>query len=530
MNGKKYLLTGLIFLIFSWLLLLQVWAVWPFTVDDMYISLRYARHWAAGDGLFWNLGEEPVEGYSSFSFVVLAKWAIHLGLDPVIVLKAAGFIGLCFAIGAIYCLTRFWFSPWFAFIPSIWLLLNRGQIAWSTSGLETAVYQALICFSLFFLLRGMGYCLYPKKREGPNLFFFALAGFLLAVAGLTRPETPAWMLLFYSLALFDRPWRRYVNQTLAVKKDYYQGILLSLLICLLFFLPYFFWRWVYFGQLLANSVYCKGFVCVETFMADKGYLYQAWAFFLLALPAIFGASDKRHYFFWLPSLLYLTLLIGADPVNTFENRLFLPVFILLLPLAFLGLSYLCNYFFPEKDEVYSISLLMGAALVAFFFIPSLSVTDYRTFALVSQQGTQIRHAVLDWLKTHVGPGEHVVLGDAGQIPYLSSLSFIDSYCLNNKAMTVAPRAAMFQRLCAAVFIKKPKVLILTSKTQDGSVIYHPTDACLHEKLKTNSIYQFRTSFQVSYQGKFYRYEIYTRKDRYWTLDKQRSNTSPRASN
>jgi hypothetical protein len=39
-------------------------AAWPFTVDDAYITLRYAKHLAGGQGLVWNLGERPVEGYS----------------------------------------------------------------------------------------------------------------------------------------------------------------------------------------------------------------------------------------------------------------------------------------------------------------------------------------------------------------------------------------------------------------------------------------------------------------------------------
>ena len=46
--------------------ILQIRAIWPFTIDDMYISLRYANHWAEGYGLVWNIGEPPVEGYSNF--------------------------------------------------------------------------------------------------------------------------------------------------------------------------------------------------------------------------------------------------------------------------------------------------------------------------------------------------------------------------------------------------------------------------------------------------------------------------------
>lgn len=500
MNSKKWFSIGLLLLGFTYLLLLQIKAIWVFTIDDMYISLRYARHWAEGNGLVWNIAEEPVEGYSNFSFVALAALAIHFSLDPVIVLKATGVFGLFLSTIALYWLSRLWFSLWLAFIPCLGMLVYREEILWSVSGLETTLYQALICFSLFFLLRGMGYCFYPDNRKKPKLTFFALAGFLLALAGLTRPEAPALMLLFCSLTLVDRPK--------IMRGDYYKGLLLCCFTFLFFFLPYFLWRWTYYGRLFPNPVYCKSFTGFYAFL-DKSYLHLAWPFLLLALPAIVWAKDKRHYFLWLPSVVYLVLLINADPVSAFANRLFLPVFILLLPLAFLGLSNLWNYFLQEKNEVYDFNLLLSAFLVAFFFIPSMSLASYRFFTINPQAGIHLRQQVLSWLDKNIPSGNQVVLGDSGQIPYHSALPFIDSYCLNNKAMTAAPKKEMYRRLCKEVFAIKPQVLILTSLLDKGEVIYAPTDACLHDKLKGNKIYQFRTSYQTNCQQLSYRYEIYT---------------------
>src|SRR5687768_17195064 len=44
-----------------------------FTVDDSYISFRYARNWARGLGLVYNEGER-IEGYTNF------LWTIILGV------------------------------------------------------------------------------------------------------------------------------------------------------------------------------------------------------------------------------------------------------------------------------------------------------------------------------------------------------------------------------------------------------------------------------------------------------------------
>lgn len=501
MNNKKWIIGALLALFFIYLIVFQLIAIWPFTLDDSYISLRYAKNWAAGYGLVWNIGEAPVEGYSNFSFVVLASLAIRLGLEPLIMLKSMGVLGLILSTAAVYFLTRFWFTIGLSFIPCLWLLLYRGEIVWSVSGLETTTYQALVSFSLVFLLRGMGYRFYPQTRNRPSLLFFLLAGFLLALAGLTRPEAPALMLLFAGLALVDRPQEG--------RKEYYKYLALGCLICLVIFLPYFLWRWSYYGQLFPNPVYCKGLMNFFAVM-NKHYLRLALPFIILSLPALLKAKDRRHYFFWLPNLLYLVLLINADPVSAFDNRLFLPVFSLLLPLAFLGLSEIWAYIFPEKSEVYELSLVISVIWISFFFIPTYSLANYQSFTLNPQAGIRLRQKVVKWLNENVPANSQVVLADSGLVPYSSPLPFIDSYCLNNKAMTRFPLKDMYQRLCKEVFITKPKVLILTSyASKDGKVTYTPADLCLLQQLKQDQSYQFRTVFELEGKLHRYRYEIYT---------------------
>ena len=42
-----------------------------FTLDDSYITYRYSANWAEGHGPVWNVGHDPVEGYTSFFWVVV---------------------------------------------------------------------------------------------------------------------------------------------------------------------------------------------------------------------------------------------------------------------------------------------------------------------------------------------------------------------------------------------------------------------------------------------------------------------------
>src|SRR5688572_25046211 len=61
-----------------------------FVTDDAYIAFRYARNWAAGRGLVYNLGETPVEGFSEFLWVALSALLLKVGLDPADLAPAIG--------------------------------------------------------------------------------------------------------------------------------------------------------------------------------------------------------------------------------------------------------------------------------------------------------------------------------------------------------------------------------------------------------------------------------------------------------
>lgn len=73
--------------------------VWKFTVDDAFISFRYAKHLAEGYGLVWNIGEYSVEGYTNFLWVVIMAFIHLIKLDPALSAKIIGIFSL---IGILY--------------------------------------------------------------------------------------------------------------------------------------------------------------------------------------------------------------------------------------------------------------------------------------------------------------------------------------------------------------------------------------------------------------------------------------------
>ena len=54
-----------------------------FIQDDAFISLRYAFNLLHGDGLVWNPGQPPVEGYTNFLWTLLLTIPLSIGGDIV---------------------------------------------------------------------------------------------------------------------------------------------------------------------------------------------------------------------------------------------------------------------------------------------------------------------------------------------------------------------------------------------------------------------------------------------------------------
>src|ERR1700733_13778044 len=66
------------------------WRNHHFFHDDAYITLRYAKHLAAGGGPAWNMHDVSVEGFSSPLHLLLLTACLRLGLAAEISARAIG--------------------------------------------------------------------------------------------------------------------------------------------------------------------------------------------------------------------------------------------------------------------------------------------------------------------------------------------------------------------------------------------------------------------------------------------------------
>lgn len=79
----KYITFGLPPLLY----LIGTFLVFPFQIDDSYISLRYARNLATGFGIVFNPDGPRTEGYTNFLLILIEAVLIRLGFDDLIPIK-----------------------------------------------------------------------------------------------------------------------------------------------------------------------------------------------------------------------------------------------------------------------------------------------------------------------------------------------------------------------------------------------------------------------------------------------------------
>jgi hypothetical protein len=204
----------------------------PRTIDDSYITYRYARNILAGDGFVFNLGER-VMGTTTplYTFLMTGLGAVTGGTQApfptlALVVNAIADAGTCLLL---WHLGRRIGSPAAGVGAALVWAIAPYSVTFAIGGLETSVYV--------FLLTGMAAAHLSKRRT-----LAALAGVL---ALLTRPDA----ILLVGPIMLDRLWQAWKH-----KERLQPGELAA------FFLPGIAWAafaTAYFGSPIPHSISAK---------------------------------------------------------------------------------------------------------------------------------------------------------------------------------------------------------------------------------------------------------------------------------
>jgi arabinofuranosyltransferase len=244
-------------------------------IDDAFISFRYAQQLVAGHGLVFNPGER-VEGYTNFLWTIAMAGVLWLGGDPayiarlVTLLIAQATVVLCFKAGTSILNSQFSMlhltAPLLLATSGPFLLYSaRG------SGMETALFTLLLLGGVLAYLgrsrggegeRGRGGDRSSILHPPSSILHPLGAGALLALAAMTRPEG----LLVAAITVGHTLVSRRRGDAIALA-----GAFLAI------FLPYYLWRFAYYGLPLPNTFYVK--VGATSAQVERGWLYLAdyWA-------------------------------------------------------------------------------------------------------------------------------------------------------------------------------------------------------------------------------------------------------------
>jgi hypothetical protein len=431
----------------------MAWRVRVFTVDDAYISYRFARNFARGDGLVYNVGER-VEGYTNFLWTVLLGFGIKLGIDPDLLAKLMGVMAGAGTLVCIYFiagrLSKFERVPCLATWLYATSITATGYAVW---GMETALFTLGIMLGLLLTLR---------ERDEPERFPWS--GLVFAGAALTRPE--AVMFVAVIMAFMGRR---------ALERQNVRRALLFVLPVLI----HLAWRHAYYGAWLPNTFAAKtgdielqfsgGIAYLKRYVLHQGLLpvIGLWA----GAKAI-SQRDRTTLTLvacWCGLLVYI-LLVGGDWMPFF--RFFGPgePFVWLL----VGLSIRRVWEGTDKRGRIGMAIFLTIG------------SGQRVHNLIRAQEEVLEHheplwrqtwgATAEWLAQQ--PRGTVAIGDMGVVGYVTDYPILDTLGLVDPVISELP-GGYTQKIgpgyVERFFEVRPRYAVMSPGDETCERLYFPAD-------------------------------------------------------
>lgn len=416
-----------------------------FVLDDSFISYRYAKHLALGHGLVFNIGEDPVEGYTSILWVLLNAAAIKVSIDPLIFSRVCSVLAGLTVIGLLYRRTARTHVGLSVVVASA-VALSPPLAFLAMQGMDTIATALLLFVVAWMSLRVVSN---PTPRDIGLMYCVAF------VSCLARPDAAPFLVGIF-VGCFGGALARQDRR--AVKSFVIGGAA--------FFLvsgAFIAWRLDYFGYLFPNTYYIKA--GNSTVLFTKRGIQYAISFGrdvtlpYLALAALCLSTRRaRDQLIEVMPILLGCALFGAYlatiiPIQGFLWRFAMPVY----PALLLALSVLASGWVAERPSN------RGSTIAWSLLIVTLAVWNLRqlpkTYYEMEYRNSESRIAIGTAL---AGTSGTMFTGPAGAPPYFSSWRALDKLGLTSEE--IAHRGltrAMLERL-------EPDLMVLRS---DASGVY-----------------------------------------------------------
>ncbi len=407
--------------------------------DDAFITYRYARNLADGNGLVYNAGER-VLGATTPLYAILMAGCIRLGLIP---WQVSLILDILFTAGIFLIIHRFASAagrPAWAWLSFILIASNPFSL-FPVGGMETGLF--------FFLVFAAFYCLTEER--------FRAAAFCALLTLFTRPEGILTLALVLPFALLN-------PRTSRLRKGFRKTLLIVLvpLIAAALLLS------AYYGDIVPNSVRAKQ-ARVEQEIITHNYMDWFWGmqyftagdFQIVAILEWIGLAlmvllipAMRLPVLWF--LLYLLFMdIGRAPMHLWYDTppwyfrmmglgMSLHVAARLLINATGHVIQKFSAHVPVRSQERSPVVFALSALLLFLLAPALVAFSYQIHLWAHYSGRNILdckqydRAAL-WVKEHSEPDEEILALEIGYVGWFSERPIFDPMGLISPEAIAYPR-------------------------------------------------------------------------------------------
>ncbi len=330
--------------------------------DDSYITYRYARNLARGNGLVYNLGEY-VEGFTNLLWTLLIAAGIRLGFAAP---GVAHVLGVLCAIATL--LAAYWYSKailpksqaWMAALTPCILLALAPFSYCSTNGMETPLFMAAVTAAL-------------AAQAWQHI---AVATLFAGLATLTRPDGAlVAATVFAAHFYFASPGTSLVKRLAPIVP--YGALVLALTL----------FRLAYYGSPVPNTFYAKvgGLPITLGLRWALSFLAQGFFFWLPSLSAPFYSRDT-----WAGSLFVILNLVFLAATASTGARFILPMMPVFFALAVGAVGHAI-----DRDDAarLPLSICLAAGFVALVFGNPLAFVCACALAVLATLGSRPRATI-----------------------------------------------------------------------------------------------------------------------------------------
>ena len=405
----------------------------------------YAKNFASGNGLVFNIGER-VEGFTSFLWIFILTISYWLKIYPEIYIKV---LSISFGVGCLiltYFLTdimirkkqpKIQINSYFCFIPVLLLVISSTFYYWAVSGMETTLYTFLCLLGIYYFL----------IRNEKTIYLY-LSMIFLSLAFLTRQEAVLIICIFILNLLIEQLKEN--NYKVNIRAMFKPNLVMALSIFIIPAVILLSFRLFYYGYLFPNTFYAKTGISTDyiktgiqyTFSFIKGYLLYGT---LLILPAtLFLEKElrKRILLFYTIIIFYIIyiILVGGDVLVM--HRFFIPV----LPLIFIIFTVFIVYIYKITQNIIKNNFLRNVIFMLFIIFVGLYIhmNNFQDSIRMSRKEkgltSSMKNVALAFKEKKEKENKHllVVTSTVGALKYFSDCNVLDMLGLTDKFIAHNP--------------------------------------------------------------------------------------------